>query len=254
MRNTHNDGGAGFSAPVARALLAHEVELDGQTWELISSEIATRASQSSHPSRAPLVMLPGVVGGPAVFHKQLAGLHVPSRIVVAGYPPLSSAAAFSDALAQLIERLRLGRVDLFGASLGGHLAQHFAMRHPAAVRRVLVANSFLQTPKRAALPGREEHLLARLGFSAADAGVYFDLRHSRYAMLAHCEAVPKPAQALAAIIDCEDDDFIAPDERLALRRRYPHARVYSLSSGRHFPYLANPDAFNRILDEELQEP
>ena len=50
-------------------------------------------------------------------------------------------------LADLLDQLRLDRVDVVGASLGGWLAAELALRHPARVRRlVLVAPVGLDVP------------------------------------------------------------------------------------------------------------
>lgn len=45
----------------------------------------------------------------------------------------------ADILAELLDSLGLTRVDVFGVSWGGALAQEFALRHPARVRRLILA-------------------------------------------------------------------------------------------------------------------
>ncbi|MES2818348.1 MAG: alpha/beta hydrolase [Pseudomonadota bacterium] len=45
----------------------------------------------------------------------------------------------ADILAELLDRLDLNRVDVFGVSWGGALAQELALRHPGRVRRLILA-------------------------------------------------------------------------------------------------------------------
>jgi pimeloyl-ACP methyl ester carboxylesterase len=45
----------------------------------------------------------------------------------------------ADLIAELLEQLELERVDVFGVSWGGALAQEFALRHPGKVRRLILA-------------------------------------------------------------------------------------------------------------------
>jgi pimeloyl-ACP methyl ester carboxylesterase len=50
-----------------------------------------------------------------------------------------SIASMGDDVAALIGALRLGRADVLGYSMGGMIVQSFAVRHPARVRRVVLA-------------------------------------------------------------------------------------------------------------------
>lgn len=45
----------------------------------------------------------------------------------------------ADLLAELLTQLGMDQVDVFGVSWGGALAQEFALRHPARVRRLILA-------------------------------------------------------------------------------------------------------------------
>src|SRR5262245_26707483 len=46
--------------------------------------------------------------------------------------------AYADGLAALLDARRLERVGLVGGSMGGVVAQHFALRHPARLARLLL--------------------------------------------------------------------------------------------------------------------
>ncbi len=46
--------------------------------------------------------------------------------------------AYADALAAALQRQRIARVILVGGSMGGVVAQHFALRHPNQLERLLL--------------------------------------------------------------------------------------------------------------------
>ncbi len=97
---------------------------------------------SALPPEPPTPLLDGLATGAEVVAPALPGY--------AGSDPLAPRSDVEDCtfhLADLLGALRLDRVDVVGASLGGWLAAELALRHPTRIRRlVLVAPLGLDVP------------------------------------------------------------------------------------------------------------
>lgn len=96
---------------------------------------------------APLVLLPGLCGTAESFYAQL--LHLGARgyraVAVESDDALGSVAAWVDALDGFLAFLGVGRVHLFGAQLGGFLAQMYAAARPHRVASLALCNTFCDT-------------------------------------------------------------------------------------------------------------
>src|ERR1700674_266320 len=106
--------------------------IDGQRW---------RCRRTGNSAR-PLVMLPGIQGGGAVFFDVALALGDKLDLITVTAPPIVDAAAMADAQAEFLLALRIQKIDLFGSSLGGYLAQVFSIRHPDMVGQMFLANTF----------------------------------------------------------------------------------------------------------------
>src|ERR1700730_14416616 len=73
-------------------------------------------------SARPLVMLPGIQGGGAVFFDVALALGDKLDLIMVTAPPIVDAAAMADAQAEFLLALAILKLDLFGSSLGGYLA------------------------------------------------------------------------------------------------------------------------------------
>ncbi len=103
-----------------------------------------------HGAGEPLVLLHGGVAASEAFGPNLAALAASRRVVavhlqghgrtrdVEGRPLRLETMA--DDVAALIDHLGLGAVDVLGYSMGGGVALQLAVRHPAAVRRLVVVS------------------------------------------------------------------------------------------------------------------
>lgn len=226
----------------------------------------------------PLVMLPGALGTCELFYRQIVALHGRGRIVSANYPAISNPMAIVESLASLLDQRRIERINLFGTSLGGYLAQCFAARHAERVNKLVIGNSFIDSRRIVATEAfdpsvagtldaaalqtlwrtRVQETARRLGESELTAVQLEALSEPGYAAqlkarmltLPACNRTPDAVAAPVAIIDCEDDVIIDAQTRLETRARYPGARVYSLRTGGHYPYITAPEKFNAILADE----
>src|ERR1700680_2123975 len=106
--------------------------IDGQRW---------RYRRTGNSAR-PLVMLPGIQGGGAVFFDVALALGDKLDLIMVTAPPIVDAAAMADAQAEFLLALAIQKIDLFGSSLGGYLAQVFSIRHPDMVGQIFLANTF----------------------------------------------------------------------------------------------------------------
>src|ERR1700692_966778 len=105
--------------------------IDGQSW---------RYRRTGNSAR-PLVMLPGIQGGGSVFFDVARALGGKLDLITVTAPPIVDAAAMADAQAEFLLALRIQKIDLFGSSLGGYLAQVFSIRHPDMVGQIFLAKA-----------------------------------------------------------------------------------------------------------------
>jgi pimeloyl-ACP methyl ester carboxylesterase len=245
----------------------------GHTWGII---------ETAGPAGAPaLVMLPGTLGTAQIFWKQIAALGDRIRIISVTYPPVDNIRDLADALAALLDHLGLGQAHLLGSSLGGYLAQWFAVQYPERVESLVLGNTlcdpYVSNPSRKPVEAlrqmsAEAHHAAVL--SAVESWsepepifrtVKEILRESGRRLI---PAAALKARVLAVagggevpplqvppsrmtIIDCEDDPLISPAGREDVRRRYPGARLLRLPVGGHYPYITRPAVYTAAFEEGL---
>ena len=97
----------------------------------------------------PLLLMAGIGGNIEMWepltrllgHRRLIAFDAPGA---GATPPLRGRvrmARLADVVAELVDRLGCGRVDVLGYSFGGALAQQFARDHPQRVRRLILAGT-----------------------------------------------------------------------------------------------------------------
>uniref|UniRef100_A0A8C5S4G2 Maspardin n=1 Tax=Laticauda laticaudata TaxID=8630 RepID=A0A8C5S4G2_LATLA len=98
--------------------------------------------------RCPLIFLPPVSGTADVFFQQILALSGWGyRVIALQYPVYWEIFEFCDGFRKLLDHLQLDKVHLFGASLGGFLAQKFAeyTHKSPRVQSLILCNSFSDT-------------------------------------------------------------------------------------------------------------
>uniref|UniRef100_A0A8B7URC8 Maspardin n=1 Tax=Castor canadensis TaxID=51338 RepID=A0A8B7URC8_CASCN len=98
--------------------------------------------------RCPLIFLPPVSGTADVFFQQILALTGWGyRVIALQYPVYWDHLEFCDGFRKLLDHLQLDKVHLFGASLGGFLAQKFAeyTHKSPRVHSLILCNSFSDT-------------------------------------------------------------------------------------------------------------
>ncbi|KOX70959.1 Maspardin [Melipona quadrifasciata] len=98
--------------------------------------------------KCPLICLPPVSGTADVFFKQVLGLAAKGyRIISAESPVYWNVKEWCDGFRKLLDYMELDKVHIFGASLGGFLAQKFTEvnAHCPRVVSLVLCNSFTDT-------------------------------------------------------------------------------------------------------------
>lgn len=131
--------------------------------------IRTRVLECGAPNSKTLIMLHGTGGHAEAFAKNLRAHAEHFRVIAMdmighGFtdaPPVEyTMATFVNHLADMVDTLGCEQVDLCGESLGGMVAAHYAIQHPARVRKLVLNTALLM---RRTAEGRKQlaDLLAR---------------------------------------------------------------------------------------------
>lgn len=261
-----------------RARFPESVEtVAGRRWRVIDTHPGGAAAGT--PT---LLLLPGTMGTGEIFWQQIEALCGQVRCVAATYPAVPDTRRLADGAVGLLRRRGLRRASVLGSSLGGFVAQTFALRHPEAVETLFIGNSLVRPsvswiPRQepaAAVAAKPAGVLQRQrvartadwpvgdpGLALAQAVIalqgarVMSARHLKARILALLAAedlppLPRPPQR-TVVIESEDDPVMPPPVRREVRERYPDAAVHTLPSGGHFPYISRPEAYTAILRRHL---
>jgi 3-oxoadipate enol-lactonase len=178
----------------------------------------------------------------------------------------------ADALARFLDGLKLASVVLVGGSMGGVVAQQFALRHPGRVLRLLlVATGAYTADPEGALAKADalaaaswdedvikaiingffwrtppEPNLARLrqiaAMTAQDAAIEAARSNARSRTLERLSEIHVPT----LIIQGRYDRVRTPEHGAEMRDRIRGARLEVLEASGHTPHLEEPETFHRI--------
>jgi pimeloyl-ACP methyl ester carboxylesterase len=180
--------------------------------------------------------------------------------------------AYADGLAVLLDARGIERVALVGGSMGGVVAQHFALRHPARLARLLLmATGGAMGDPAAGLARADEVAAAPWDAAAVEPVVKGFFRnppppehlaeYRRIALMASHEAAVEAARSNARsrtlerlgeirvptlIIQGRHDRARTPEHGAQMRDRIPGSRLEVLEASGHTPQLEEPDAFHAL--------
>lgn len=214
---------------------------------------------------------------PTLGRLQSAGVHglapdLPGFAASAAESGPYTMEAFADALARLLDEKGLERIVLIGGSMGGVVAQHFALRHPVRLERLLLVATggatadpqgalakaealagqpwtretvrpIVQGFFRTAPPEAERERLERIALQASQGAAVEAARSN---------ATSRPLDRLGEIrvptliIQGAHDKARTPQHGAEMRDRIPGARLEVLAESGHTPHLEEPEAFYRI--------
>lgn len=234
----------------------------------------------ANPARPPLVLLHG--GGDTIetsFGQILPALARERQIIAfeqQGYGHTADLAErpFSfeqsaDDTAALLDYLRIEQADLFGFSNGGTIALQVAIRHPKAVRKLILASAL--SKREGAYPWLWEAManaqlenmpkeLQEAYLKAAPRPENLRLFHDKAAQrMRDFKDIPVDAIrgiGAPAFVIVGDADVIRPEHAVEMFRALPHARLAVLPGTDHMQVTARTEwlvpAISAFLDDYMQ--
>jgi len=233
--------------------------------------------------RCPLICLPPVSGTADIFFKQILTLSTLGyRVISVGYPIYWSMEEFCQGFRRLIDHLGLDKVHLFGASLGGFLAQKFAesVSEYLIVHSLILCNAFCDTTvfqytdaasmfwvmpsfllKRLVMgsfPRREvdSEIADSLDFMVEKLDSLGQQELAARLTLNCNSSYVDPAKTRhldVTLIDVFDECALSQGVKEAMYKLYPDAKLAHIKSGGNFPYLSRSAEVNVHLQVHLRK-
>ncbi|KZC04413.1 PREDICTED: maspardin-like [Dufourea novaeangliae] len=233
--------------------------------------------------KCPLICLPPVSGTADVFFKQLLGLAAKGyRIISVEAPVYWNIKEWCDGFRKLLDYMELDKVHLFGASLGGFLAQKFTevTAHCPRVASLILCNTFTDTSVFSyndsagvfwMLPSLvlKKMLMGNFVTDKVDSEMVeaIDFMVERLESLTqpelasrltincvNCYVQPQKICHLPiTIIDVFDEYALSNSVREEMYKCYPNAKLAHLKSGGNFPYLSRSAEVNLHLQIHLRQ-
>ncbi|XP_071707475.1 uncharacterized protein [Rutidosis leptorrhynchoides] len=229
----------------------------------------------------PLICLPGTVGTADVYYKQIMALSMKGyRVISVDIPRVWNSLEWVQAFEKFLDVIDVHHIHLYGTSLGGFLALHFAQHRPRRVKSLVLSNAYLETKYFAAnmpwapvVSWTPSFLLKRYVLTGIPSGPHEPfIADSVDFVVAQVETLSRedlasrltltsdnasvgPLQlsdSLITIIDTNDKCSIPQQLKDEVSERFPGARKAYIKSGGDFPFLSRPDEINLHLKLHLR--
>ncbi|ESO87578.1 hypothetical protein LOTGIDRAFT_166459 [Lottia gigantea] len=227
--------------------------------------------------KCPLVCFPPASGQADIYFRQILALTaVGFRVISVEYPVYWTMKEFCEGFKKLLDHLQLDKVHIFGASLGGFLAQKFAeyTSHAPRVASLVLCNSFYDTsifqqtssaPTFWMMPAL---FLKKMVMGNFDKGMVdpeiadsIDFLVKKLDCLSqqelasrltlncmNCYVEPHKLQGIPiTLMDVFDECALSSAVKDEMMKCYPDAVRASLKSGGNFPYLSRSGEVNVFL-------
>ncbi len=224
-----------------------------------------------------ILFLHGMTGTYDVWWQQINFLKSNYQIISLSYPPVNSLQKMGDAVLKILDTEKIAKTFIVGSSLGGYFTQYLASNYSKRVEKVVFANTFPVNEQIKADNKIKEKLLKYapewLVMSVMRKGLYKDIlpagnnskvleafmleqfsgSMSKKQLVARYECVVDKFNQKSElnipilIIESDNDPLVKLDLREKLKKVYPKAKVVILNHAGHFPYLNEPDKYNKIL-------
>lgn len=246
-----------------------QLQAGGYTWTYLSTGRGDTT----------LLFLHGMGGSYDIWFQQIAHFKDRYNIISVEYPPAHSLKELTEGILAILDKEQVKQVVVIGSSLGGYLAQYIAAHHPQRVLKVSLGNTFppnteiRQNTRTTAILMRllpewmvinqmrgryEKEVLPASGNSPTARAFLLSLLGgrvnkknlmARYDCVVDYFDVPVPEYIPIQIIESDNDPLITPGLRQQLKDRYKDATLVTLHGEGHFPYLSNPDNYNKFLND-----
>ncbi len=254
-----------------------------------------RVFYEEHGSGDPVVLVNGLGADHSAWALQVEDLRESFRVVVLDNPGVGrtegpggpyTTELFADVVVSLLRHLEIDRAHVLGASMGGVIAQQIAVRHPVAVRSLVVhcpwwtadpyTESLLRSWQTIARAAGMRDLLRQVWlwvftprFYAERPDVFEELERQAdedeysqsveafcdqaEACIAHRALEEVSAIDVPTLITVGDADILTPPAHAqALHERVPGSVLHVWPDMGHAPFWEIPDAFNRLNREFLE--
>jgi 3-oxoadipate enol-lactonase len=188
-------------------------------------------------------------------------------------PGLYTMEGYADRIAALLDALEIPQIVLIGGSMGGVVAQHFALRHPERLIRLILVATGAQTPDPDGALAKAD-ILAQRPLSDDDIRRTvegFFHQQPTDAEKRHYESVVRATSRMAAveaarsnarsntldqlgsihvptlILQGRHDHGRTPEHGAFMCTRIPDAELAILEQSGHTPQLEEPEAFARVV-------
>jgi len=232
--------------------------------------------------RCPVIFLPPVSGTADIFFKQLLALSsVGHRVMSIEYPAYWTYQEWIEGFRRLLDHFHLDKVHIFGASLGGYLAQKFAehtVKSPR-IHSLILCNSFTDTSvfqqTNAAnlfwvMPGFLLKKMIMDNFQVDE--VDPDVADAIDFMVERLDGLGRSEIASRLTLNCKDS-YVEPQKLLGIHitildvfdacalsdqvkeevyKCYPNAKRAHLKTGGNFPYLCRSAEVNLHIQLHLR--
>jgi maspardin len=233
--------------------------------------------------KSPLICFPPASGTADVYFRQILGLSALGyRVIAVEYPIYWTMKEFVEGFRKLLDFLVLDRVHIFGASLGGFLAQKFAefsARSPR-VASLILCNSFYDTtifqqtnsaPTFWMMPSvvLKKMVMGSFERRATDPDIVdsIDFMVERLDSMTqqalasrltlncmNCYVEPQKLKDVdVTLMDVYDECALSCTVRDEMCKCYPDAKRAHLKNGGNFPYLSRSTEVNVFLQIHLRK-
>ncbi len=218
-----------------------------------------------------IILIPGTLGDEYLFEKVQLALASDFRTLVFSHLNIPSFDELIDVYHSIFtERFEFSNFHLGGSSVGGWIAQHYAMKYPDQVKSLILGNSFADnTILRDQSLGMykvtryipwfiikrlfERNTRKSLANYDPEVAEYFIqslrsikktfLRRKLYWSLAPLPKLVINKELPKLIIYTKDDSVVSFDNTKILFEVYPEADVEEIEIGDHYPYRTNSDEY-----------
>ncbi|KAI1301544.1 Maspardin [Halotydeus destructor] len=250
-----------------------------------SSKVWTVYDAGPRSVSCPLVCLPPVCGTADVFFLQVSEFVKKGyRVISLEYPTYFTLREFVQGFIKLLDQLKLDKVHVFGASLGGFLAQKFveACYQCPRIQSIILCNSFSDTTvfhyTNSAIMFWMMPSVALRKLILGDSSFLRETRDARIqdSILFMMERLQQLSQSELAsrltlncmncyvephklngvpmtMIDVFDRCAIGIKVKEEMYKLYPEAKRAHLKSGGNFPYLSRPEEVNMHILIHLRQ-